>query len=194
MDEKPPITLLLRRIRTGDTKAVGELFELIYPELRRLAGGLLRRERPGHTLQPTALVNEAYVRMLGSLDVDWTDRSHFFAISARVMRHILVDYARARNSIRRSGNDMPELDEPFVMSDEKLDTIIRVDLALSRLEKIDARQARIVDLRFFAGLTEEEIALGLGISARTVKRDWTVAKAWLRAELESGSQASPATA
>jgi RNA polymerase sigma-70 factor, ECF subfamily len=185
MSENAPITLLLKRVARGEAEASDELFAAVYPELRKLAGSFMRRERPGHTLQPTALVNEVYLRMLGSFNLDWTDRAHFFAIAARAMRRILVDHARAAGAAKRSGVEIPNLDQSATISADKLDLILAVDNALTRLQAKDARQASIVELRFFADLTEEEIALIVGVSARTVKRDWVVAKAWFRAELES---------
>jgi RNA polymerase sigma factor (TIGR02999 family) len=190
VQEPAPITLLLRRISAGDQAAYDELFTAIYGELRSLAGWFIRRERPGHTLQPTALVNEAYLRLLPSFSQDWANRAHFFAVAARVMRRILVDHARGRTSAKRSGDPPPTLDDSWAVSDEKLSDVLEIDKTLSQLELRDARQAKIVELRFFGGLTEEEVALVLGISERTVKRDWKVAKAWFRAELSSHSSAA----
>ena len=183
MGDGQQITVLLRRISSGDAGAEEELFTAVHGELRMLAGCFLRRERPGHTLQPTALVNEAYLRMLGSMGRDWTDHAHFFRVAARVMRRILVDYARQRTAAKRSALAPPEIEAGMAISEEKLTAVLAVDRALRRLEKQDPRQAKIVEMRFFGGLTEEEISLILGTSARTVKRDWTAAKAWLKAEL-----------
>lgn len=179
--------MLLKRVAIGESGASDELFAAVYPELHRLAGSFMRRERPNHTLQPTALVSEAYLRMLGSFNLNWSDRAHFFAVAAKAMRRILVDYARARGSAKRAGHGIPNLDRSLTVTDDKLDVVLAIDDALSRLEAIDPRQARIVELRFFADLTEEEIALLVGVSSRTVKRDWVVAKAWLRAEFASAA-------
>lgn len=186
MPSNSTVAALLKRVSEGDKAASEELFSAVYDELRTLAGWFLRRERPGHTLQPTALVNEAYLRMLGSMNQDWTSRAHFFATAGTVMRRILVDYARARGAKKRgSALASLELHNNFAGSEDQLEIILAVDGALNRLEKQDARQANIVILRFFAGLTEEEIALILNTSGRTVKREWKIAKAWLRAEFRA---------
>jgi RNA polymerase sigma-70 factor, ECF subfamily len=174
------ITQILARIRAGERGAEERLIPLVYDELRRMAAHYMRLERSGHTLQSTALVHEAYVRLLGEGDIQWENHSHFFGVAAQMMRRILVDYARARKAEKRGG-PLPtlSLEEatplPAVVSPE----ILALDEALSRLEQRDARQCRIVELLFFGGLSEAEAATVLGISARTVRRDWTVAKAWL---------------
>ena len=183
MNDCSHMTLLLQRASQGDTAAYNELFSEVYVELRGLAGWFIRGERPGHTLQPTALVHETYMRLLGNVSADWASRAHFIAVAAQVMRHILVDHARSRRSQKRSGSvPSPDFDLS-VVSEEKLSDILAIDSVLSRLCEIDPRQAKIVEMRYFGGLTDEEIGLVLDTSSKTVKRDWKVAKAWLRAEL-----------
>jgi RNA polymerase sigma factor (TIGR02999 family) len=182
--EQGDVTLLLGELRQGHRDAEAKLFQLVYDELHRLAKYYMRGERPGHSLQATALVHEAYLRLTRINDVDWQGRSHFFAVSAQAMRRILVDHARARCAERRGGpQEKVSLDEALVVSFERPEQFIALDEALNRLAEFDARQARIVELRFFGGLSEEETAAVLGISARTVKRDWQMAKAWLLKEL-----------
>ena len=182
--EQGDVTLLLGELRQGHRDAEAKLFQLVYDELHRLAKHYMRGERPGHSLQATALVHEAYLRLTRINDVDWQGRSHFFAVSAQAMRRILVDHARARCADRRGGpQEKVSLDEALVVSFERPEQFIALDEALNRLAELDARQARIVELRFFGGLSEEEAAAVLGISARTVKRDWQMAKAWLLKEL-----------
>jgi len=178
------VTHLLLELRRGDKEAEGRLIPLIYPELRRIAAAYLRRESPDHSLQPTALVHEAYLRLTELKKVDWRGRAHFFAVSANVMRRILVDHARA-NRARKRGNgwDSVSLNEAILPSPQRAPEILALDEALTRLATLEARQARIVELRFFAGMSEEEAGEALGISARTVKRDWRIARAWLYKEL-----------
>jgi RNA polymerase sigma-70 factor (ECF subfamily) len=184
MENPGEITLLLHRLSAGEAGAEEQLFPLIYNQLRKLAGSFLRRERPGHTLQATALVHEAYLRMAGQYKLDWKGRAHFFGVAASVMRRILIDDARMHQAEKRgSGKGHLLLDEALVTSDENLDLLLSLDEALEHLAKQDPRQAKIVEMRFFSGLTEEEIGLILGLSERTVKRDWVVAKSWLQAEL-----------
>jgi RNA polymerase sigma factor (TIGR02999 family) len=178
------VTQLLAAIRAGDEAAQGRLLELVLAELKRIARRLMSGERAGHTLQPTALVNELYVQLLAERLATINDRSHLFAAAAQAMRRILVDHARAVRSQKRGGErQRVELEFAPLFSEENLDEMLEMDRALARLEKLDSRQCRIVELRFFVGLSEEEIAETLGISVRTVKRDWRVAKAWLHAEL-----------
>ncbi|MEE8586507.1 MAG: sigma-70 family RNA polymerase sigma factor [Acidobacteriota bacterium] len=179
------ITRLLDQLRDGDQEARERLIPLIYDELRQLASHYLGREPAGHTLQTTALVHETYLRMRDpGKDASWKDRVHFFALAATAMRRILVDHARSRHSQKRGGTDRPlALDEVVVVEEGRLEEILAMDEALSRLSQWDLRQSRIVELRFFGGLTEKEIAQALGVSLRTVKRDWRLARAWLRAEL-----------
>jgi RNA polymerase sigma-70 factor (ECF subfamily) len=177
------VTQLLKRFADGDPQAEAELVPFIYAELRRMASGQLRRERPGHTLQPTALVHEVYLRLVGR-KINWEGRGHFFAVAAHIMRSVLVDYARQRSAQKRGGNSTPIcLDDLSVISPDKSELVLQVNEALLKLEQLDARQAQIVEMRYFAGMTEEEIGLLLGISERTVKRDWRMAKSWLAAAL-----------
>jgi RNA polymerase sigma factor (TIGR02999 family) len=178
------VTQLLAQLRAGQRDAESKLIPLVYAELRRLAAHYLRGERPDHTLQPTALVHEAYLRLTKLHDVDWQSRSHFFATAATVMRRILVDHARAQNANKREGcRDAIGLEEALVVSPARSLQLIVLDDALDRLAKLDVRRSKIVELRFFGGLSEEETGEVLGISARTVKRDWRVAKAWLYNEV-----------
>ena len=173
-----PITQLLFELKNGEREVLNELLPLVYDELRRLADSYLRRERSHHTLQPTALVHEAYLRLLGQKPVDWQNRAHFFGVSARLMREILIEYARAKNRQKRGGEfrTQIELDAAVSFSNEKHLDVIAIDEALSRLEKLDERQARIVEIKFFGGLSVEEIAEVLHISPATVKREWSTAK------------------
>jgi RNA polymerase sigma factor (TIGR02999 family) len=178
------VTHLLHELKRGNKEAEGILIPLVYKELRRIAAGYLRREAAGHSLQPTALVHEAYLRLTDIKNVDWQARSHFFAVSATIMRRILVDHARASQARKRGdGWDAVSLNEAILPSPERAPEILALDEALSRLARLDERQAKIVELRFFAGMTEEETGDVLEISSRTVKRDWRVAKAWLFKEL-----------
>ena len=180
------VTRLLAAINRGDSQAESELIPMVYNELRRLAGHYMRRERPGHTLQATALVHEAYMRLVKQQEVTWQDKAHFFAIAGTLMRRILVDYARARGRSKREGKQqrVPMEDAPVlsVQSDEILD----VDRTLDILAKEHPRQKQIVELHFFSGLTFEEIAEVLRISPKTVKRDWSTARLWLHREIRTG--------
>jgi RNA polymerase sigma-70 factor (ECF subfamily) len=178
------VTHLLLELKQGNKEAEGRLIPLVYKELRKIARISLLRESPDHSLQPTALVHEAYLRLIGIKEIDWQSRSHFFAVSATIMRRILVDHARSsRARKRRDGWDAVSLNEAILPSPERSPEILALDEALTRLTELDARQSKIVEMRFFAGMSEEEIGDALGISARTVKRDWRVAKAWLFKEL-----------
>ena len=182
------ITRLLGRLREGDPEARDRLIPLVYDELRRLASRYLGREAGGHTLQTTALVHETYLRMADPDGAAWKDRVHFFALAATAMRRILVDHARSRKALKRGGTMRRlALDEAVVGVENRLEEILLMDQAMSRLSRWDRRQSRVVELRFFGGLTEQEIALALGVSLGTVKRDWRLARAWLRAELGRGS-------
>jgi RNA polymerase sigma factor (TIGR02999 family) len=190
--DPPDLTQLLLDLRSESGRnpaAAGRVFELVYGELRRAAGTLMRRERPNHTLQPTALVNEAYLRLVDGTRLEWQNRAHFFGIAARAMRQILVDHARERAAEKRGGGwERVTLDERLdVMSHREID-LFELDDALSRLGEMDERMARIVELRFFAGLTAEEVAHVLEISRRTVQREWRVAKMWLARELGGGGE------
>jgi len=185
-EERGEITELLAELRAGNRSAESKLMPLIYHELRRLAARYMAQERTDHTLQPTALVHEAYLRVIDQRHVKWQNRAHFFGVAAQQMRRILVDHARAHRSKKRGGSqEKVALDEALIYSRDKSGELLAVDEALSRLAERDARQARIVELRFFVGLTEEESAEVLGISARTVKRDWNVARAWLYKEIRN---------
>jgi RNA polymerase sigma-70 factor, ECF subfamily len=178
------ITLLLAEINNGNLAAVPELTSLVYDELHRTAARLMRRERPGHTLQTTALVNEAYLHLVAENDRTWQNRAHFFAAAAQLMRRILVDNARGKNALKRGGGQFQlQIQEAMVFSDNDCEQVLIIDQAMQRLAEFDDRMSRVVELKFFAGLTDEEIGMVLRISPRTVKRDWNVAKAWLRSEL-----------
>ncbi|MCO6511695.1 MAG: sigma-70 family RNA polymerase sigma factor [Aridibacter famidurans] len=186
MESEPQeeITQLVLAWGKGDQDAFDRLMPFVYGELRRLAHAYMRRQRSDHTLQTTALVNEAYMRLIDSSQVRWQDRNHFFAMSARLMRRILVDFARAKNAQKRGGGDQKvTFDEELPVSDSKEADLLALDDALTRLAELDERQSRIVELKYFGGLTEEEIAEYLEISARTVRRDWSVARAWLYREI-----------
>ncbi len=177
MTEKP-ITQLLQELRKGDRQSMDEILPLVYDELRRLAKSYLNRERSNHTLQPTALVHEAYLRLIGQKEIEWQNRAHFFGISARLMREILIEYARGRNRQKRGGEFKTQiaLDEAISFAEQNQLDVVAVDDALSKLEKLDERQAKIVEMKFFGGLTVEEIAEVLSISPATVKREWSSAK------------------
>jgi RNA polymerase sigma-70 factor (ECF subfamily) len=178
------ITPLLRELQSGDKQAASKLMPLLYNELRRLAKNYMRRERPDHTLQATALVHEAYLKLVKQSPTSWQDRSHFLGIAAHVMRQILIDHARGHVREKRGGPQKAvPLDEAFVFSPGQSAELLRLDEALERLVKLDPRQSRIVELRFFGGLSVEEAAEFLKISPKTVKRDWSMARAWLRGEL-----------
>jgi RNA polymerase sigma-70 factor (ECF subfamily) len=180
------VTSLLNDLRSGKKDAEAQLFSLVYDELRRIAAAYLRRERADHTLQPTALVHEAYLRLIDQSEQNWENRAHFLGIGAHLMRQILVDHARKRDADKRGGSKQPvPLDDLQIEGPgfQSLDDLIALDDALLKLEEFDPRQCRIVELRFFGGLTEEEISHLLGLSVRTIKRDWSVARAWLYAEI-----------
>lgn len=181
------ITALLTELQAGNRSAESRLVPLVYDELRRLARGYMRGERPDHTLQPTALVHEAYLRLIGQRGIAWQSRAHFFGVAAGLMRRILVDHARAHRAEKRGGHELKiTLDEALVFTEEKSTELLAVDEALNRLTERDARQGSVVELRFFGGLSDEEAAKVLGISTRTVKRDWHVARAWLYKEISKG--------
>jgi RNA polymerase sigma-70 factor (ECF subfamily) len=186
MPEPAPhqITLLLEQVKAGDTAARAELAAIVYPQLKRLAADRMRGERPHHTLQPTALVHEAFLRLMGTERMTLRDRNHFFAIASDLMREILVDYARRRHAAKRGGGaEVLELEAWQAQIEDRPDLVIDIDRLLTRLSAVDARQAEVVKMRYFSGLTEAEIAETLGISERTVKRDWNMARAWMRKEL-----------
>jgi RNA polymerase sigma factor (TIGR02999 family) len=181
------VTRLLNAWCGGDQSALNRLIPLIHDELHRLAHIYMARERAGHTLQTTALVNEAYLRLIDASEVPFQNRTHFFALSSNLMRRILVDFARARGYQKRGGNIVRvELTPDQIPARNRGADVIALDDALNTLSQFDARQARIVELRFFGGLSEEETAEALGASLRTVQREWSVAKAWLLREMRSG--------
>jgi RNA polymerase sigma factor (TIGR02999 family) len=183
------VTLLLQNWCRGDQAALGKLIPLIYDQLHRLAHIYMVRERPGHTLQTSALVNEAYLRLIDAGRIEWQDRAHFFAVSANVMRRILVEFARSHGSRKRGGDAVKlELDEAAVPSPGRDAVLIALDDALNALEKIDPREAKVVELRFFGGLSEKETAEVLGITDRTVRHDWNHAKVWLTDALKCGAR------
>lgn len=179
------ITLLLNRLANGDQQAAAELIPLVYNELHRLAVRRLRHERPDHTLQATALVHEAYLKLAGQPGARWQNRAQFFAVASQAMRRILVDYARTQQRTKRGGKQLRvTLEDVCVLSPRISEEVLAVDDSLARLEKEDPRQAQVVELRYFGGLTTEEAAEALGISTKTVTREWNVARAWLYADLK----------
>lgn len=181
------VTALLHAWSRGDVAARDQLFPLVYKELRQRAARYLRRERPAHTLQPTALVHEAYLRLSGRNE-GWSDRAQFFAVTSQIMRRILVDHARARRAAKRSGRRMQiTLTEEVAAPDTREVDLLALDDALEQLAAADPRQARLVELRFFGGMTNEEVASVLGVSEATVYREWRLAKAWLYQSISSGS-------
>lgn len=182
--KKQEVTQLLRAWSEGDQSALDHLYEMVYDELRRLAHRYMTRENPGGVMQTTALVNEAYLRLVNVKDLQWQDRAHFFAVSANVMRRILIDAARARRAGRRGGDDLHiQLDEVPELAKKDDPDMVALDEALNELAKINSRQSRVVELRYFGGLTVEETAEVLKVSPDTVMRDWRFAKAWLRREM-----------
>ena len=184
------VTALLKEWAAGDPAALERLMPLVYEELRRLAASQLRAERRNHTLQPTALVHEAYMRLIGQRSVSWANRAHFFGIASRMMRRILVDHARRRRRDKRSpGTVYLDLGNSETVVADRTPELLALDDALTQLEKLDPQQARVVELRFFAGLSVEETAEVAGISTATVKREWATARAFLRHEI--GLEAAP---
>lgn len=180
------VTQLLKAMRGGDSAAAENLLPLVYNELHRLAQAYMRRERPDHTLQATALINEACLRLIGE-DIDWNGRSHFVGLAAHVMRQVLVDYARAHAAQRRAGGmQRVEMEDALAIAPERLDEVVWLDDALERLAAENARQAQVVEMRYFGGLSVEEIAAILDISPRSVKRDWSLARIWLHRALRPG--------
>jgi RNA polymerase sigma factor (TIGR02999 family) len=181
------ITVLLRAWSNGDQAALEKLTPLVYEELHRLARRYMAREQGGHTLQTSALVNEAYLRLVDARGVRWQNRAHFFAVSAQIMRRILVDFARARRNLKRGGGARPvSLDQALSVSPELGPDVLALDEALDRLAVLTPRQSRVVELRYFGGLSEDEVAAVLEVSPRTVRHDWRVARAWLYRELSKG--------
>jgi RNA polymerase sigma factor (TIGR02999 family) len=187
-DDRGQVTRLLKAVHSGDQAAAERLLPLVYSELHRVANAYMRRERPDHTLQPTALINEAYLRLIKE-DVEWNSREHFIGFAAHVMRRVLVDYARARNADQRGGKmERVELQDQLAISPERLEEVSLIDEALDRLEKKSPRQAKVVELRYFGGLSIEQIGATLGIAPRSVKRDWALARIWLFEELKPHSR------
>ena len=183
--KKHEITQILQEWSEGKREALDKLMPLVYDELHRQAAGYLRRERRGHTLQTTALINEAYLKLIDQKEVAWESRTHFFALAANAMRQILVDYARTKNRQKRGGElQKVDLDEALMIATrEKAIDLVALDEALTRLEKIDEQQSRVVELRYFSGLSLEETAEALHISRATAAREWAMARAWLHREL-----------
>jgi RNA polymerase sigma factor (TIGR02999 family) len=183
-EDAPTITGWLVEWRQGSREAGDRLFAASYQELRHLAAWHLRKERPGHTLQPTALVHELYVRLFAGEPVEWQNRAHFFAVAARQLRRLLIEHARARLAEKRGGGHVRlSLSEVGGLAAHREEDLIELDEALNRLEELDPRSARVVELRFFGGLTEQEAAEAIGISVATLKRDWDFARAWLLSQL-----------
>jgi len=179
------VTRLLAELRAGEEGASERLISLVYGDLHRLASACMRREQPGHTLQTTAVVNEAYLRLFGA-EARWDDRAHFFGVAARIMRQVLVDHARRRVASKRGNvRRRVALNETLLISEQHLDDVLAVDGALEKLERIDPLQSRLVEMRFFAGLSVDETARCLQISTATVKREWRSARAWLRREMNA---------
>jgi RNA polymerase sigma-70 factor, ECF subfamily len=179
------VTVLLQQISHGDSHAIDRLIPLVLHELRTLARLQLGKERPDHTLQPTALVNEAYIRLVSDQARDWQSRAHFIGVSASVMRRILIDHARRRQALRRGGLNRTAADTEHcvALSDQQAEELLTLNMALDRLEAMNPRQRRVVELRYFGGLSPEETAEVLNVSPITVKRDWLAAKAWLRGQM-----------
>jgi RNA polymerase sigma factor (TIGR02999 family) len=183
-DPAMSVTGLLQAWSRGDAKALERIVMLVYPELHKIAQRSLSKERAGHTLQTTALVNEAYLRLVDIHSVQWQDRAHFFAVGARIMRRILVDHARSKHNAKRGGGAVRvDFDEALVVSPKIDPALVRMDDALTQLASFDPRKAQIVEMRYFGGLTAEEIASVLGVSTQTVNRDWTLARSWLAREM-----------
>lgn len=185
------VTQLLARLSAGDQSASAKLIALVYPELRSMARRCMRNERPGHTLQATGLVHEAYLRLIGLDRIQWQNRAHFFGIAARVMRQVLLDYAREHHARKRGGGAARvDLDDNLLIAEDHLDDVMAMDESLDRLAEVDPDQARLIELRFFAGMTVDEIAEVMAISTATVKREWSHAKAWLRRDMSQRSVAA----
>ncbi len=186
------VTALLVKWRDGEPEALDRLMPLVYDELQRLAHLYLRREREHHTLNTTALVHEAYINLIGQEDTPWQNRTHFFAVAARAMRHILIDYARRRNRVKRGGGQYHlTLDEIRLVTEDHLEDLLALDQAMTRLESVDARLCRIVECRYFGGLTIAETAEAMALSPATVKRDWNLGKAWLHRALYGDAEKKP---
>ena len=192
MPERAPITQLLRAWSGGSEEALTELLPLVDAELRRLAKAYMARERKGHTLQATALVNEAFMRLIDTGNVAWNDRAHFLGIAARLMRRVLIDHARARGMKKRgAGAYLVPLDEDMAVAPAASIDVLALDAALDALSAIDERKGRVIEMRFFGGMTVEETAEVLQVSTDTVKRDWRMAKLWLLKELDGSGEPDP---
>ena len=180
------VTLMLKKVSAGDPDAVSKLVPVLYDELRRLAAYYLRRERSDHTLQPTALVHEAYIRLVDQREAGWKNRNHFFNVAAQVMRRVLMDHARKHQTLKRGGGGLAKvtLEDAVVLCEQNSAELVALDGLLTRLSTIDPQQARVVELRFFGGMSVEETAELMSISPATVKREWAVAKAWFARELQ----------
>jgi RNA polymerase sigma factor (TIGR02999 family) len=187
MEQRGEVTRLLSRMRSGDERAAADLMPIVYKELRKMAAAVMRRERPGHTLQPTAVVHEAYLRMIETGDLSLENRAHFFAIAARSMRRVLVDHARRRLADKRGGEDQRqvELKDELALTAQQSEDVLALHRALEELEKLDAQQAQIVEMAYFSGNTVPEIAEILGISGRTVNRELKTARLFLKRQLRS---------
>lgn len=189
-----PATLLLKRIEGGDASAAEELLPLIYGELHQVAQRFMSRENPGHTLQPTALVHEAWMKLVGQTRHAWTGRTHFLAVASHAMRAILVDHARSRRALKRGGHrERVLLEDAVAFYEQRAVDILDLDMAMGRLSGIDPELARVVELRFFGGLTNEDVSKVLGVSTPTIERRWRVARAWLQKALEDAPAAPAAT-
>lgn len=181
---RPAVTQLLSRAREGDARATDELFPIVYEELRSIAARYLHAESNAHTLQATALVHEAYLRLLGPDDTPWENRAHFFGAAATAIRRILTDHARHKNRVKRGGGHRPvSLDEALVIQQDADEQLVDIDQALARLAELDPQKAKVVELRFYAGLTVDQTAKALGVSESTVARDWQFARVWLGTEI-----------
>lgn len=191
-DASGKVTALLRELRDGRREALDEVLPLVYDELKAIAGRYMRRERDGHTLGATAVVNEAYLRLVDQSRIDWQGRAHFLAIAASAMRRLLVDHARAKYRDKRGGaRRKVDLDEVLAIAESDVEAVLAVHEALEQLAAFDERQARIVEMRYFGGLGVDEVAESLGLSRRTVELEWTHAKAWLRKALASSAESGP---
>jgi RNA polymerase sigma factor (TIGR02999 family) len=189
MDSQPQeVTRLLIDWSNGDQGALNRLMPLVYDELRKMAKRYMARQKPGHTLQTTALINEAFIKLVGQKDKHWQNRAHFFGVAAQAMRHLLVDYARSRQYEKRGGGSpVLSLDEALTVSRERTSELVALDDALKELAKLDERKSKVVELRFFGGLSVEETAQVLKVSEVTVMRDWSMAKSWLHRELNKST-------
>ncbi|HTU45071.1 MAG TPA: sigma-70 family RNA polymerase sigma factor [Bryobacteraceae bacterium] len=182
-DTPGDVTVLLQQMGSGDPQAADKLVPLVLQQLRELARHYLRTERPGHTLQPTALVNEAYLRLVGRGSRNWQNRAHFIGVSAAIMRHILIDHARQRQALKRRCEDAALGEQRDGLSAGEAERLVALDAALDRLDQMNQRQRQVIELRYFGGLSLEETAEALGVSSMTVKRDWRVARAWLKEQI-----------